>query len=411
MPAPVAYTHRLMRYTLRCLDHVPDHPGASLDYQPVHADELTHRTTCSYHGCGVDVIETAITDHGVCPTCRGVGADPTDPGDWVPEVGMHNPAIAAPCPDCGGTGKACTHEAWDVVSEWPEKVGGPNGVPWIQAGEQPTGRWHKARRCNDCGQMLPEIIEDTPHWDFQPAPPKTCGAWGGCPLPHGHNTGRADIPSNHHSRTPCTDPPCGADDGHPCDTHATEIDHAKGNHEHCGVTCDITFPTEMLRNTILYSAIPGSATMLKELERRAKAHHEKLWKDQEQENGKIVDKLRAAEAHAPSHTWTVESPRRDNWASWGSWGTTYDDRDWALKSYEHSTKNSPARPFRLVRATTTYTIEAEHTPPTARHAVGEQPHTGGNAENCPRCRPEIDKTVLYPWICPGPDTDSQENPR
>lgn len=24
-----------------------------------------------------------------------------------------------------------------------------------------------------------------------------CGAWGGCDLPAGHNTGRADIPSNH----------------------------------------------------------------------------------------------------------------------------------------------------------------------------------------------------------------------
>jgi hypothetical protein len=28
-------------------------------------------------------------------------------------------------------------------------------------------------------------------------------------------------------------------------------------------------------------------------------------------------------------------------------------------------------------------------------------HTGGNAEDCPVCRPEIDKTVLYPWICPA----------
>jgi hypothetical protein len=28
-------------------------------------------------------------------------------------------------------------------------------------------------------------------------------------------------------------------------------------------------------------------------------------------------------------------------------------------------------------------------------------HTGGNAEDCPACHPEIDKTVLYPWICPA----------
>ncbi|GEL48568.1 hypothetical protein CHO01_36840 [Cellulomonas hominis] len=31
-----------------------------------------------------------------------------------------------------------------------------------------------------------------------PAPdPDPCGAWGGCPLPPGHNRGRADIPSAH----------------------------------------------------------------------------------------------------------------------------------------------------------------------------------------------------------------------
>ncbi|MFD3520467.1 hypothetical protein [Streptomyces sp. NPDC058653] len=33
---------------------------------------------------------------------------------------------------------------------------------------------------------------------------------------------------------------------------------------------------------------------------------------------------------------------------------------------------------------------------------GAQPaHAGGDAEDCPVCRPQIDKTVLYPWICPG----------
>ena len=26
---------------------------------------------------------------------------------------------------------------------------------------------------------------------------ETCGAWGGCPLPKGHNMGNADVPSNH----------------------------------------------------------------------------------------------------------------------------------------------------------------------------------------------------------------------
>jgi hypothetical protein len=36
-----------------------------------------------------------------------------------------------------------------------------------------------------------------------------------------------------------------------------------------------------------------------------------------------------------------------------------------------------------------------------RHAAGHVGN-GANAEDCPACRPEIDKTVLYPWICPGP---------
>jgi hypothetical protein len=65
------------------------------------------------------------------------------------------------------------------------------------------------------------------------------------------------------------------------------------------------------------------------------------------------------EAHPPEHAWKVESPRRDNWASWGA---TYDDCDWAQERYESATANAPARAFRLVRATTTYTVEAEHRP-------------------------------------------------
>ncbi|WP_318205355.1 hypothetical protein [Streptomyces sp. SCL15-4] len=78
----------------------------------------------------------------------------------------------------------------------------------------------------------------------------------------------------------------------------------------------------------------------------------------------------ANEAHSPSHAWTVESPRRDNWASWGA---TYDDRDWASDSYESAVSTAPQRPFRLVRATTTYTVEAEHTP--AAVARSGQPET------------------------------------
>lgn len=66
-----------------------------------------------------------------------------------------------------------------------------------------------------------------------------------------------------------------------------------------------------------------------------------------------------AEAHPPTHTWKVESPRRDQWASWGA---THDERVWAAASYEDVIGVAPQRPFRLVHATTTYTVEAEHTP-------------------------------------------------
>lgn len=67
------------------------------------------------------------------------------------------------------------------------------------------------------------------------------------------------------------------------------------------------------------------------------------------------------EAHPPTSTWKVESPRRDS-DTWASWGATYDERDWARERYESAIGNAPARPFRLVRATTTYTVEAEHAP-------------------------------------------------
>lgn len=66
-----------------------------------------------------------------------------------------------------------------------------------------------------------------------------------------------------------------------------------------------------------------------------------------------------AEAHPPTHTWKVESPRRDKWASWGA---THDERVWAAASYDDVIEIAPQRPFRLVRATTTYAVEAEHQP-------------------------------------------------
>ncbi|MGW6600505.1 hypothetical protein [Streptomyces sp. NPDC055036] len=55
------------------------------------------------------------------------------------------------------------------------------------------------------------------------------------------------------------------------DREETERDHAAGNHQYCGLTCETEFPSDMLRNGILARAIPGSARILDELLRRASA--------------------------------------------------------------------------------------------------------------------------------------------
>ncbi|NUQ95792.1 MAG: hypothetical protein HOY79_04280 [Streptomyces sp.] len=75
--------------------------------------------------------------------------------------------------------------------------------------------------------------------------------------------------------------------------------------------------------------------------------------------GTHTEAASAVDAHPPTHTWKVESPRREKWASWGA---TYDDREWAQERYESAIEHGQGRPFRLVRATTTYTVEAKHTP-------------------------------------------------
>lgn len=51
----------------------------------------------------------------------------------------------------------------------------------------------------------------------------------------------------------------------------TERAHAAGDHQYCGVTCEEQLPSEVLRNTILYRAIPGASGALDELLRRAAA--------------------------------------------------------------------------------------------------------------------------------------------
>src|SRR3546814_11904778 len=59
-------------------------------------------------------------------------------------------------------------------------------------------------------------------------------------------------------RTPCSQPdPC--EDGELCDRHQTERAHAEGEHAFCGPTCEVEFPTEMLRHGILHQGCPGPA--------------------------------------------------------------------------------------------------------------------------------------------------------
>jgi len=69
------------------------------------------------------------------------------------------------------------------------------------------------------------------------------------------------------SPTPCSENyPCEGDNL--CDRHEEERAHADGEHESCGRTCEVQLPSELLRNAILYRAIPGAAGMLNELLRR-----------------------------------------------------------------------------------------------------------------------------------------------
>ncbi|WP_328962940.1 hypothetical protein [Streptomyces virginiae] len=56
---------------------------------------------------------------------------------------------------------------------------------------------------------------------------------------------------------------------HAADEQETAAEHARGEHEHCGPTCEVQFPSAALRNFILAKGYPGTAGMLDELLRRA----------------------------------------------------------------------------------------------------------------------------------------------
>lgn len=65
------------------------------------------------------------------------------------------------------------------------------------------------------------------------------------------------------------------------------------------------------------------------------------------------------EAHPPTQAWKVESPQRGRWVGWG---IDCFEQGQAEGYFDATVKARPERPFRLVRASTTYTVEAEHTP-------------------------------------------------
>ncbi|WP_221763139.1 hypothetical protein [Streptomyces sp. WAC 04229] len=87
---------------------------------------------------------------------------------------------------------------------------------------------------------------------------------------------------------------------------------------------------------------------------------------------RMADETQPAEteAHAPTTTWAVEVPLRGTWKTSGG---PYDDRDWALDSFELSKPHAIDRPVRVVRATTTYTVEAEHQPAAGARQDGATP--------------------------------------
>jgi hypothetical protein len=100
------------------------------------------------------------------------------------------------------------------------------------------------------------------------------------------------------------------------------------------------------------------------------------------------------QARGPLVRWYVERHDHDGWVPASS---PTRPRERAVQILSERSAEHSDRAFRLVRATTTYTVEAEHTPAVVAPPV----HVGGNvnAEDCPAC---TGSNPPYPFICPGP---------
>jgi hypothetical protein len=189
--------------------------------------------------------------------------------------------------------------------------------------------------------------------------------------------------------TPCDQPnPC--EDGELCATHEEEQAHAEGEHAFCGPTCEVEFPSDKLRNTILYRAIPGSAGMLDELLRRMAAETPRAGRDCPACGARIKHTV-----HCPtpeSHNWGCGCP--------GDRLPLYSDRGVDTPGCDCGHKGKGMRwhgeTCGWIKQLTeeARALLAEPEPPTVPPV-----HVGGNAEDCPGCE---GSNPDYPFICPGP---------
>ena len=110
------------------------------------------------------------------------------------------------------------------------------------------------------------------------------------------------------------------------------------------------------------------------------------------------------EAHPSAIAWKIETPLRGEWRHTDA---THDDHTWATERYQDAIDTDPARAFRLVRATTTYTVEAAYNP-----AAPVPVEAAANAEAICGIEPPRDGTWGDCWctLPPGHDGEHQCQP-
>src|SRR5690606_32477102 len=106
----------------------------------------------------------------------------------------------------------------------------------------------------------------------------------------------------------------------------------------------------------------------------------------------------------------VKNHARDQLPAWVAEAELERDNDRASLGvvwHKRRGKSSPGDWFVTVSGDQfAHLLRAPQGPP--EPATQGDTHPGGNAEDCPVCRPQIDKAVLYPWICVGARQDGGE---